>query len=168
MSDALEILPNVLSPVEFERASYGHVVPARIEWREVLRAGYWQNVAHKLRPGDRIEVMTADRQVCFEGYVLEVNHRISPPHLVVSWRPIYPLDLDLPAPLRRNNLRFSVRAEAGSQRHFEIFDAQIGAVARAHLSRDEALDHAALLELAAHEAAGRETTAAPPRRAVRG
>lgn len=164
MSDVSEILPSELHPADFQRAVYAHIVPPTMDWKRATEPAYWQSVAQKLRPGDRIEVATADRQICFEGYIVEVNHRLSPPHLLVSWRAVHPLDLPLPAPPKRSGARFMVRAEMGSARHFEIYDAELGAVARAHLSRDEALDAAAAMELQARDAL--DHAAAPPRRAV--
>ncbi len=86
---------------EHVRNFYCHVIPEGWDWKQTLRPEYWTPQLYKIRPGDRIEVRTADRLICFEIYVIDVSERVDPPLFDVSYRAVHPLDLDLPVPTFR-------------------------------------------------------------------
>jgi hypothetical protein len=144
--------PVNLNSVEHERGNYCHFVPLGTDWRETLKAEYFEHICFRLRDGDRIEIHSHDHRVQFEIIVLSVNHRISPPHLEAAYRPIFPLDLPLPTHTTGDHLRFRVRAQRGAARRFEIFDGIEGAVIRDGLDYQIALDTAGALELGAQNA----------------
>lgn len=126
-----------LNSADFVRTLHGHVVPESVDWHDAVEPGYWRVVGERLREGDRIEVITADRQICFEVVVLEVNPRVSPLHMKVGVRPIWPLDLALPVPPKAVHMPYRVRQEAGGL--YGVVNA-MGDVVKSGLTRSAALD----------------------------
>ncbi|MGH7095607.1 MAG: hypothetical protein ACREFB_19005 [Stellaceae bacterium] len=158
-----------LEAADFERTVFAHTMAPDTDWQVALDASYWTNVAEQLRPGDRIEVHSADHRVQFEMLILACNHRARPRvHLECGFRALWPLDLELPEPTKADRARFSVRKMAGMANRFEIYDGEAGAVVATWLPRDAALDQAAARELGAPPEAplpAEAPPAEPPQRA---
>ena len=163
MPKATEKRAHGLETGDFERTVWGHVLAPDVDWHESLHGLYWEHVANRLRPGDRIEVHSYDHRTQFEILVFQVNARTTPVHLEFGFRPLYPADLALPLPTASGRARFQVRRQQGMANRYEILDSATGVVAVSWLDLHTAQDRAALLEL------GSQTDPAnavePPRRA---
>lgn len=159
--------PEILNPAvtlnsaDFARTLHGHVLPEGADWRLAMEPEYWRLVADRLREGDRIECLTYDRQITFEIVILAVNPRVTPIHLEIGVRPIWPLDQPVPAAVRRDRLPYRVQATAGGR--FDIVNSR-NEVVRANLSRIDALDLTHSMIEAERDAAPK---ASPPARAAR-
>lgn len=119
-------------------------------------------MAQRFEPGDRVEVYSADRQVCFQIYVRAVNPHTTPVHLIIGVIPIWPQDLDVEPAEDAAPLRYTVRQH---QQSFGIFGPD-GEVVEYGLTRLQAMDRAAAL-IAAAELAEKQVAAAealPPKR----
>lgn len=136
-----------LEAIDFEVTTFCHVLEHGADWREVFQPIYWENVAHKLRPGDVIRVHADSHRIKFDLHVQAVNHRISPVYLEFAALPVLPPDLRLPGQTVGDRLRYQVRRQSGTSHRYEIFDSQTGIVPVSGMHRDEALDRAALFEL---------------------
>ena len=152
-----------LETSDFERTVWGHVLALDTDWHEALDGNYWEHVANRLRPGDRIECHTADHRIQFNIYVFQVNARTTPVHLELGFQPLYPANLDLPLPTASGRARFQVRRQQGMANRYEILDGQTGVVAVSWLDLHSAQDRAALLELGAQTDPTKAVE--PPRRA---
>jgi len=87
---------------EYVRTLRGFVLPEGMDWREALKPAYWHNVVAEVRPGDRIEVHSADHRVQFEVLVFGANDRADTVRFDVGFKAIWPLDLGLPEPITRS------------------------------------------------------------------
>lgn len=134
--------PTAIASAEYVRVVHGHVTPQGVDWREALSPDYWEHVANRLRPGDRIEVHSFDRQTQIEIIVLDINERAADPSnmMMLDYRAIYPFDLELPPPPHAEQAYYRVR-ETGGLGTYECYD-DAGTIVRRGMYRHVALDEA--------------------------
>jgi hypothetical protein len=127
-------------------SSWEHVIEEGTDWRAALERQYWLNCADKLRAGDTVIVHSSDHFIQFQMLVLDVNSASAPAYLNIAFRPIYPPDLDLPAPPLQVSPRYGIR-QAPSSSNFRVIDMETGLpVHLGEKERRDALEYAAELE----------------------
>src|SRR3954451_13776511 len=82
---------------EVIRNSWATGLADGVDYREALSREYWLNVADKLRPGDRVEVMSFDYRIQWTMLILDCNTAANPIYLDAAFLPVSPADLELPA-----------------------------------------------------------------------
>jgi hypothetical protein len=136
---------------EYEFNQWGHTVPEGNDWRECLTREYWLRNLERIRAGDTVEIQTNDHRIVFEARVLYCNPATDPPTLDLTFRPIYPADLELPALPRQRPPRFEARMLPGGGQ-FTVLDLKSGERVRdIPLRREAAQELANSLEKAADE-----------------
>jgi hypothetical protein len=90
--------PRSLQPsADFVRTIRGYILPEGQDWRAALNPEFWHNVVSRLQPGDRIEVHSFDHSVQFYVLIFGANDK-GIIRCDVGFLPIWPADLELPAP----------------------------------------------------------------------
>jgi hypothetical protein len=93
--------PRGLQPnADFLRTIRGHILQESEDWRDACRPEYWSNVLNRLHAGDRIEVHSHDHATQFFVVVFAANDK-GIQRLDCGFTAIWPPDLDLPAPVMR-------------------------------------------------------------------
>jgi hypothetical protein len=133
--------PNTLIAARHHRVVYAHVLPAEIDWRDALEPAYWSRVMFKLRPGDRIEVRSADWHLQFEILIFDVSERVEPVLLDMGFRAIWPPNLELPPPVVRES-KYFIKQVGSEYRLLDLRGTTIGS----YPHRRAAGDMMALLE----------------------
>jgi hypothetical protein len=113
-------------------------MPVGTPWEETLKPEYWARSFEKLRPGDTITVHSSDHFVVFEILVQDINPRVAPIYFVMQYRPLYPADLELPAPPSMAAQKYHVRTMRGSNLFQIVYN--LGDVVRDRMGRSDALD----------------------------
>jgi hypothetical protein len=111
------------APFLFSR--FEHVIPEEItDWRVSLERSYWRDMVGRLTGGDVIEVHTADCAIQYEIRIIEANGAADPPILDIGFRPLWPLDLDLPPAPPQLPARYAARLGPGGG--WRVLDLQTG------------------------------------------
>jgi len=133
----------VVRRIEIIRNTWGHDIPEGVDWTAALDREYWMNVVEKFRPGDKVEIQSADHLIQFDMRIIAVNTVADPIYLQAVFLPVYPPDLPLPEMARQRPPRYTVRQAPGSSL-WNVIDLESGQAVN-----DNPRDRSGVMELSA-------------------
>jgi hypothetical protein len=76
-----------------------HILPPDVHWHTALTREYWHSCIGQLAAGDRVEVHSHDHKIQFLIFVFDCNDQTAQLRLDIGFAPLWPRDLELPAPM---------------------------------------------------------------------
>ena len=138
MLDAPKCRRSELQRIEVLAVHWRHVVPADVDWRAPLSTDYWTDMLPHFNPGHLVDVCTSDFAICYQLLIQEVIDLAG--YLSFAARPLFPVDLVLPAVSQTTERpRYGVRP-SNSDGRFEVVDLRDNLVVKNGMDRGAAND----------------------------